>query len=69
MDTNSLQFILLALQAAPVLVDTGKDLIDAVKGNLDDDQRAELDAAQQRAHAALQDAVKAAVAQEGQSGN
>jgi len=69
MDANTLQLILLALQTAPVLVDTGKDLLDALKGNLDDDQRAELEAAQAQAHQALQDAVKAAVAQEGQSGN
>jgi hypothetical protein len=64
MNPAYLQFILLALQAAPALVDSGKELLSALEGDLSFEQRAALRAAQEAAHASLQAAVAVAVAEE-----
>lgn len=64
MDPSTLQFLLLALQTAPVLIDSGRDLLASIEGGLTDEQRAQLQAAQAQAHAALQAAVAVAVAEE-----
>lgn len=64
MDAAAFQIILLALQAAPSIIDSGKDLFASIQG-LTPDQSAQLAAAQQVAHDALQAAVATAVAEEG----
>lgn len=64
MDPATLQFILLALQAAPSLINNGRDLLASIQGGLTPEQSAQLAAAQEVAHASLQAAVAAAVAEE-----
>lgn len=63
MDDSAFKLILMGLQYAPSIVDTGKDLFASLQG-LTEDQSTRLAAAQETAHASLQAAVAAAVAEE-----
>ncbi len=65
MDPATLSLILLALKAAPSLIETGKDFLASIKGGLTPEQSAALAAAQQEAHATLQADVAKAAAEEG----
>lgn len=64
MDSATFSFVLLALQALPSLVDTGKDLLTSMQGTLTPEQSTQLAAAQEAAHTSLQAAIAAAVAEE-----
>lgn len=64
MDPAIISLILLLLKEAPAAAVSVKALIDSLKGDMTDEQRAEVEAAQQTAHNSLQAAVADAVAEE-----
>ena len=64
LDAATFEFILLALKAAPDLINSGKDLLASIQGGLTPEQSAQLAAAQQEASAKLTADVAKAVAEE-----
>lgn len=60
MSPAAIQIIALALQAAPQLAADAAALFDTLRGDLSDAEKAQIDAALDAAHAALQNAQPAA---------